>query len=156
LLTLLSLGHEVRDAASIAHWNIDYLKFDNCRDCPPTTSAVVQFAQMATALNATGACGQRNAFFVGQPFLDRKRSVCQDRLGTNVRKRSKRTPALNATGRRIFYSNELIPAEVMSDRQKHTRALPSPFLGSFLLYSLQGKRDGLPRLARNTNVAHGI
>ena len=62
-----SFGHEVRDAASIAHWNIDYLKFDNCRDCPPTTSAIVQFAQMATALNATG--------------------------------------------RRIFYSNELIPSE---------------------------------------------
>jgi hypothetical protein len=62
-----SFGHEVRDAASIASWNVDYLKFDNCRDCPPTTSAVVQFAQMATALNATG--------------------------------------------RRIFYSNELVPSE---------------------------------------------
>jgi hypothetical protein len=46
---------------------VDYLKFDNCRDCPATTSAIVQFAQMATALNATG--------------------------------------------RRIFYSNELIPTE---------------------------------------------
>ena len=62
-----SFGHEVRDAASLANWNVDYLKFDNCRDCPATTAPIVQFAQMATALNATG--------------------------------------------RRIFYSNELIPSE---------------------------------------------
>lgn len=64
-----SFGHEVRDAASLAMWNVDYLKFDNCRDCPATTSAVVQFAQMATALNATG--------------------------------------------RPIFYSNELVPSEAV-------------------------------------------
>ena len=48
-----SYDHEVIDAATFASWNVDYLKYDNCRDCPAGSSPVVQFTRMSMALNAT-------------------------------------------------------------------------------------------------------
>ncbi|MEP7184338.1 MAG: glycoside hydrolase family 27 protein [Rhodanobacter sp.] len=46
------LGHEKDDAASIASWNVDYLKYDNCNN--DKVDAKKRYTDMAEALRATG------------------------------------------------------------------------------------------------------
>ena len=46
------LGHEKADAASIAAWGVDYLKYDNCNN--QKIPALQRYTAMAKALRATG------------------------------------------------------------------------------------------------------
>jgi alpha-galactosidase len=46
------LGHEKDDAASIASWDVDYLKYDNCHN--NKLDAHKRYTDMANALRATG------------------------------------------------------------------------------------------------------
>jgi alpha-galactosidase len=47
-----ALGHEYRDAALFASWDIDYLKYDNCNN--QGVDAVQRYTKMRDALKATG------------------------------------------------------------------------------------------------------
>ena len=46
------LGHEKQDAATIASWGVDYLKYDNCNN--QKVDAQQRYTAMAEALRATG------------------------------------------------------------------------------------------------------
>ncbi|HUA80087.1 MAG TPA: glycoside hydrolase family 27 protein [Dyella sp.] len=46
------LGHEKQDAATVASWGVDYLKYDNCNN--QKVDAVKRYTAMAEALRATG------------------------------------------------------------------------------------------------------
>lgn len=46
------LGHEKQDAATIASWGVDYLKYDNCNN--QKVDAKQRYTAMAEALRATG------------------------------------------------------------------------------------------------------
>ncbi|MGC1548079.1 MAG: glycoside hydrolase family 27 protein [Rhodanobacter sp.] len=46
------LGHEKQDAATIASWDVDYLKYDNCNN--QKVDAKQRYTAMAEALRATG------------------------------------------------------------------------------------------------------
>ncbi|GGA49804.1 glycoside hydrolase family 27 protein [Dyella nitratireducens] len=46
------LGHEKQDAATIASWGVDYLKYDNCNN--QKVDALKRYTAMAEALRATG------------------------------------------------------------------------------------------------------
>lgn len=46
------LGHEKQDAATIASWDVDYLKYDNCNN--EKVDARQRYAAMGQALRATG------------------------------------------------------------------------------------------------------
>ncbi|QWT18344.1 glycoside hydrolase family 27 protein [Bacillus sp. NP157] len=46
------LGHEKQDAASLAAWGVDYLKYDNCHN--EKVDAKQRYTAMAEALRATG------------------------------------------------------------------------------------------------------
>jgi alpha-galactosidase len=48
-----SYGYEVQDADTIASWEIDYLKYDNCSPAPGS-SLVTDYINMSNALKATG------------------------------------------------------------------------------------------------------
>jgi alpha-galactosidase len=48
-----SYGHEEQDAAMLASWGVDYLKYDNCSPAPGS-SMVMDYTNMSNALRATG------------------------------------------------------------------------------------------------------
>jgi alpha-galactosidase len=48
-----SYGYEIQDANTLASWEIDYLKYDNCSPAPGS-SLVTDYINMSNALKATG------------------------------------------------------------------------------------------------------
>jgi len=60
-----SEDHEVQDATTLASWEVDYLKYDNCPDPGPNPGPIIQprFEAMRAALDAAGQASGRPIVF---------------------------------------------------------------------------------------------